>query len=604
MWRRAIGSIVVGWIVVLVGALSPLATNGVAADEGWTISRDDAQIAVDASGLLDVVETISVDFGSLSRHGIVREIPVAYAYDREHNRRYDLTVLSVVAPDGRDHPFQVESDGGIQSIRIGDPDVLVSDKQDYVIHYQVRGALNGFADHDELYWNASGAWPVPIERATTTVTLPGPGLQRVACYEGLAGSTEECASSATDRVASFEAVHSLASSEELTVVVGFAKGIVSEPQPLLEAKPRAPIDYFQVTPATLAGGGAVTLAVLGGLGALWWKLGRDHHYTSLHYLTDDPREETRPLLSRDPIVIEYQPPDGLRPAEMGLLLDERVDPLDATATIVDLAARGYLTIEPISNGKKAVHPPAATDWQIARTARGPDDLAPYETALFQGLFARHGTVRLSELKNYFHASLETAQDRLYDQAAREKWFASRPDRTRGRWLLLGLGVVILSGLAAYYLGQSYGAAIVALPVAVGGWLLMILSFSMPRRTARGRELLRRTLGFRRYVATAETSRQRYNEAQNLFAAYLPYAIVFRCVDKWARAFADAERQAATGSWYVGSSHFNASSFSRDFQGFSSQLATTITSTPGGSGSSGFSGGSSGGGGGGGGGHSW
>jgi len=117
--------------------------------------------------------------------------------------------------------------------------------------------------------------------------------------------------------------------------------------------------------------------------------------------------------------------------------------------------------------------------------------------------------------------------------------------------------------------------------------------------------LRRTLGFRQYVATAEKDRQRFNEATNLFAEYLPYAIVFRCVDKWARAFEGLDVTAATQNWYTGSSLFVATQFSRDLQDFSTAVSSTVVSTPGGSGGSGFGGGGgAGGGGGGGGGGSW
>ena len=39
----------------------------------------------------------------------------------------------------------------------------------------MRGALNGFADHDELVWNVIGTqWSVPIERASARVQAPVP----------------------------------------------------------------------------------------------------------------------------------------------------------------------------------------------------------------------------------------------------------------------------------------------------------------------------------------------------------------------------------------------------------------------------------------------
>ena len=92
------------------------------------------------------------------------------------------------------------------------------------------------------------------------------------------------------------------------------------------------------------------------------------------------------------------------------------------------------------------------------------------------------------------------------------------------------------------------------------------------------------------MTIAETERQRFNEEANIFERYLPYAIVYDCVDKWAKAFEGLEGQPATqtSGWYVGSGVFMASSFSRDVNSFSSSISTAIASTPGGSGGSGFS----------------
>ena len=107
------------------------------------------------------------------------------------------------------------------------------------------------------------------------------------------------------------------------------------------------------------------------------------------------------------------------------------------------------------------------------------------------------------------------------------------------------------------------------------------------------------------MATAEKDRQRLNDATNLFAEYLPYAIVFHCVDKWASAFQGLDVAAATQTWYTAGAPFVATQFSRNLQDFSSAVSSAVVSTPGGSGGSGFGGGGgAGGGGGGGGGGSW
>ena len=137
--------------------------------------------------------------------------------------------------------------------------------------------------------------------------------------------------------------------------------------------------------------------------------------------------------------------------------------------------------------------------------------------------------------------------------------------------------------------------------------IALVAFSpvMPRKTKGGAELARRSFGFRRYMQVAETDRQRFAEKEHIFADYLPYAIVYLCVDQWAKAFEGIDLKEATSGWYAGTNVnvFTASALSQDLASFSSQVSTAIASTPGGSGSSGFGGGAGGGGGGGGGG-SW
>jgi hypothetical protein len=48
---------------------------------------------------------------------------------------------------------------------------------------------------------------------------------------------------------------------------------------------------------------------------------------------------------RRPIVPRYEPPDGLTPVELGTLADNSPDMRDISATLVDLAVRGYIFLE-------------------------------------------------------------------------------------------------------------------------------------------------------------------------------------------------------------------------------------------------------------------
>src|ERR671913_527610 len=91
---------------------------------------------------------------------------------------------SLPHPPGTPVQYTLEDVDNTLRIRIGDPDRTFTGRRDYTITYRVEGTLNGFPDHDELYWNAIGAdWEVPIEQASVTVKAPA-AVGQVACYAG------------------------------------------------------------------------------------------------------------------------------------------------------------------------------------------------------------------------------------------------------------------------------------------------------------------------------------------------------------------------------------------------------------------------------------
>jgi Predicted membrane protein (DUF2207) len=378
---RALATVVVAAGFVLAMLAAPA---GAQAAEQVLDYRVDLQIEPD--GMLVVTEQIAYDYGTEDRHGILRDVPVRFRYDDRHDRVYPLQVLEVSGSPGTPDQYTLEDVDNTLRIRVGDPDRTISGQHDYTIVYRVEGTLNGFADHDELYWNAIGAdWEVPIQQASVTVSAPA-AIGQVACYAGPVGSTGSCGSSETDgRTAAFAAT-GLGPNEGVTVVVGFPTGAVPAPRPVLEERSSL-ARAFSATPATLTMAGGVLVVVLLVLGWLFGIVGRD-------------RRTDGPLGSVAGANLEAAPPEGIRPAQAGLLVDEVVNPVAIPATVVDLAVRGYLRIE-----DDAPDDWEKFDWRLVKLKPADKDLLDYERVLFEGLFAsRSGrrakaeeAVRLSEL---------------------------------------------------------------------------------------------------------------------------------------------------------------------------------------------------------------
>ncbi len=301
----------------------------------------DARIAIQRDGAILVTEQITYDFGTDQRHGIFWVIPLRVRYNGGYDRIYPIDVRSVLS-DTLSPEYSVDSSGSSTSIKIGNPDQTVTGMHWYQITYLVRGSMNAFADHDELYWNVVGnQWDVPIDQARVRVSAPV-ALSRAACFAGPLGSTAACEHAAITNGAASFSQNGLGPGEGLTVVVAIPKGVVASPGPILQERwslRRA----FALTPVSAGASGGL-LAVLAVLVALVLVKGRDRRYSrsAAHIVDGTPvqAEEAVPLSSDDEPAMESEPPAGVRPGQAGTLLDGVANPRDVTGTIVDLAVRG------------------------------------------------------------------------------------------------------------------------------------------------------------------------------------------------------------------------------------------------------------------------
>jgi uncharacterized protein (TIGR04222 family) len=582
-----------------------LASSAEAQTAGEVIHEYLVEIEILDDGDLKVTERIDYGFGAQLRHGIFRTIPTRFHHDEVNDRIYPIEAIDVQSPTAPDD-VEVTEEGSSTVLRIGDPDVEISGRHMYTISYRVEGALNAFTDHDELYWNATGdEWQVPMEDVRITVRAPA-DILRIGCFQGYEGGTEVCGE-ATSRgsVATFAPGRGLLPYEGVTIVVSIPKGSVPEPSPILEER-WAVQRAFSVDAGTMTASLGL-LAILGGaLFRTWSREGRDRRFrgSAIDQVMGSPtgEDEAVPLGEGDAEApVEFAPPDGVRPGQIGTLIDERANVIDVTATIVDLAGRGFVLIREIPDRGLF----SKTDWTLVRLEKAEAELLPYEKRLLDGLFLDGNEVEVSELKTTFAERLHGVERALYEDAMRQKWFRARPDRVRTRWAGRGTILAVAGAALTFVLARWTHWGLVGIPVIVAGVALALMATQMPARTARGTAMLRRVRGFRRVIATAETHMSRWADEENVFTRYLPYAIVFGLTKKWAKAFQDLGLEPDTSSWYVGPYAFTAVAFANSIDGFAVTTGGTLASTPASSGSSGFGGGGfSGGGGGGGGGGSW
>jgi hypothetical protein len=456
---------------------------------------------------------------------------------------------------------------------------------EWIIHYKVHGALSFLADHDELYWNLLTGFSVPIQSATATVHLPeSTDIAKLQAHGyALNSQSIERAESISGNEFQFT-FKNLAPGEEATIAAGFPKGIV-------------PQSAYYIDFAKTYGG--ILLSILLVLGVLIWRL------LFWYYKEKKPEGERT-------IVVEYEPPQNIRPAMASLVLNEGVSSKAWSATVVDLAVRGYVRIEeePPSKSEKffriiyvifAIFIPAlglgfvllhgasstvlgvfvflgitlfiqvlrgknikaklfaTTSYILTRTEKALDEtVEAYEKDFLSTLFAEGRTrFSFSEMRQ----ASNTEKRALYmKMQALEKSLAEETDTdtkgyevsigafTKKRVAVLGVGIVALLAIT-HAVGPLFGLNAAIICGAVLVSAWVIYSgVNNPRLNAEGRELKRKLLGFKLYLETAERYRMQ-NLTPETFEKYLPYAILFGVEKKWASAFSSITL--SPPSWYAG-----------------------------------------------------
>ena len=542
-----------------------------AADRTLVIERFHAIINVSADGSLSVEETIVPRFTG-SWNGIFRTIPVEYRTPQGLNYTLRLSVDSVTDDQGQELRHESSRERHYRKFKIWVPGATDTTRT-VTLRYRVANGLRFFEEHDELYWNVTGdEWEVPIESASADVRLPADvsGV-RATAFRGAHGSTEQTEVSIAAGGVHVQTNRGLGMREGLTIVVGWNPGVVHRPTAV------------EKTTSALASNVPLLIPpiVLFAMYQLWKARGRD------------------PELA--PIATQYEPPPQMTPAELGTLIDGKPDMRDITATIVDLAVRGYLHITETQNERLfGLWTDKDYQFRLTRDRTEWSSLKSHERSLLQAMFgSTNDSVTLSDLKNKFYKDLPELKNGLYGRLVSDGFYTGRPDHVRVLYIVGGVVAGFVIGLAGAGVMASLGMQPASSVIAgiLSGLVIVLFGWFMPSRTTRGTRELEKVLGFREFLTRVEADRlDRMVKTPAMFEKFLPYAMALGVEDNWAKAFDGIYTQPPT--WYSGPggiTTFHPTSFTRNLGVMSTAAASTMASAPRSSGGSGFSGGSSGGG---------
>ena len=570
-----------------------------------TTPRFDVDVVVNDDGSIDVTEDITQDFGAFAKHGIERIIPEVEDVAGGGERLFEVTDLVVSTSPDTPADVSVTSDDVQLTIRIGDPDETIRDVHDYRLEYTVPAAVTQRSDDLWLLWDAISSWREQIGRLTFRITGPARIVDAL-CDSGELGATTECTAtevngrsvtmvqtdvfpyqSVTADVTwarnAFGPVAPPAEPDSLSDRTGGAAGIAIVIAGLVvlaiaqivimrrakrESTPTpANLDAtFSIRPGGDAGTGVGTLPLV--------------TPGDLHAVGEEP-------------VVEFVPPQKLRPAELAALLERGSNSTRLAGTAIDLAARGYFDI--------AQDPEDAKEWTLTWT--GSNDPAPlrgYEDDVLQTLFAGATSVRLSDRKT----SMPGLATRLRSTVKRDlKALGLFPKRTRAH-----SGAHVLSGAltALALIGAGVGLAAVASQGAIAlvlvpiGLVLGLITIFVPVSSLSplGAAMAWRAEGFKRLFDESENYHAELAANAGVMRDYMGYAVTLGSVDKWTSAFPAEVQQDPSSSLY---SPLMVAAF---YTSVSSAATPPRSSSSGFSGGGSFGGGGAGGGGGGGGGGSW
>lgn len=525
----------------------------------YVVSDYQAQAQLNSEGNLHVREAFSVRFQAAVN---------SFGYDFDFKEKVNgnaIYLKNLVISEGKGDAFS-------NSVLFYPP--AEGDSGAYVLEYDLIFPPDANEGKDIFLYEFPGVWKCPVENAIATITLPAQPTGHQARF-WLEGDpileSGEVTTALNGNTITFTGKTALAERQTIGFQLDFPDGTFVK----------------SVTPPEIIGIVGAVIAFFLTL-FLYFRFGRD--------------EAVAP-------VVEFYPPDGMNPAEVGYVIDGSADSIDATALVFYWASQGYLEIE--AQKKSFV---------LHRKGSLTPNHREYERHAFNALWdlGDGESVKSAELEGKFFTEVIAIKSGIR-RTFRKGRKLQDTRASAFSWLSMILGILVLPCLpmaAVYVNGGGWNGGLLAYGIALlifavlgtfvhwltfrlnrrwyktsgghrvagvvllvlgllvlffllgiafshfwhlrpytawicltGGFFATVISVFITKRSAYGQRILERVVGFRDFLQDAEKEKLEalLEENPSYFYDILPYAQVLGVTKLWGEKFRDLT--VAPPNWY-------------------------------------------------------
>ena len=526
----------------------------------YTTDAFDVTAVASENHVFHVTEKITVDF-TTEHHGITRYIPVQSKYYTIKNIKTpgfsnDTSLESGTSAVGRNYNYKL--------VRIGDADQYLTGRQTFVLSYDLVCYRDDSksADYLSLDLLPSG-WETAINKASLTLTMPKMiNWNSVTYYAGGYGTREALSKYFTRSVSGNQLTitgKKIPANYGVTVSSNLSEG-------------------YWVDPANHDFAGYILYIVLIGIPLLvfllWLFFGRDPRIVK---------------------TVEFYPPEGMTPAEIGYIIDGKIDDKDMASMLMYFAEKGYVKINET----------ARDTFEITKIRDMDESEKVFARTMFDAMFVNGETVQMDDMPETFGISTIAARDELrgYYDEPENKLFKTSASVCRVIGDVLMFVPAVVGVILAAFETFNYSAIFMLIPVAIlliigmvtvivaydrhsarsraknvtifilglipaiagtavaavtcgilaNSWILALGVFVsmavtyvfvvlMKARTEKGAKWQGQILGFRDFIRNAEYDRLKLlsDKDPEYFYNVMPYAYVMGMSTKWAKKFDNIE----------------------------------------------------------------